>query len=159
MKKLAIAAVLATSLLAGSAFAQVYVGAGAGAAKTDTNETSWKLYAGYQFTPVWGIELGYNDLGSYRGSDIESTTLAGTGTLALGQGWSLLGKLGAASNHPHFSGSSHQTEWLVGVGIGYSFARNLGMRLEYEDFGKLSDANLGDNSRGRNLGVSVSYAF
>jgi OOP family OmpA-OmpF porin len=159
MKKLVIAAVVATSLLAGSAFAQVYVGAGAGAAKTDTNETSWKLYGGYQFNPMWGVELGYNDLGSYRGADIENVTVAATATLPLGQGWSLLGKLGAARNESNFANSSNHTDLLLGLGVGYALAKNVGVRLEYEDYGKLSDSNNGGDSKGRNLSVSVKYAF
>jgi OOP family OmpA-OmpF porin len=159
MKKLLMAAAFSAALLAGPASAQMYLGAGVGAAKTDTHENSWKLYGGYQFNPTWGLELGYNDLGRYRGSNIESWSLAGTGTLPLGERWSLLGKLGAAANHPRFSGASNHTDLLVGVGVGYSLTKNLGLRLEYEDFGKLSNAGTGNNSRGSNLGLSVKYAF
>ncbi len=157
MKKLLIAAACCAALVAGQAAAQMYVGAGAGAAKTNTHEDSWKLYGGYQFNPTWGAELGYNDLGSYRGGDIESWTLAGTGTLPLNAQWSLLAKLGAAFNRPTFAGASDHTGVLVGLGVGYSINRNLGLRLEYEDFGKLSDS--GNDSRGRNLGLSLKYGF
>ena len=34
-----------------------------GAASKD-NDTAYKLYYGYQFTPNWGIEIGYDDLGN-----------------------------------------------------------------------------------------------
>jgi len=159
MKKLLMAGALSIAFIAGPASAEMYVGVGAGATKTDNNENSWKLYTGIQFTPTWGLELGYTGLGSYRGADIESWTLAGTGTMPMGDGWSLLGKLGAASNRPDFSGASNHTDWLVGIGVGYSMTKNLGLRLEYEDFGKLSDVSTGDNSRGRNLGLSLKYAF
>lgn len=159
MKKLLMTAVLSVAFIAGSASAEMYLGAGVGASKTDNNDDSWKLYTGIQFTPTWGLELGYTDLGSYRGSDVESWTLAGTGTMSLDERWSLLGKLGAASNRPNFSGASNHTDWLVGVGVGYSMSKNLGFRLEYEDFGKLSDVSTGNNSRGRNLGLSLKYAF
>ena len=159
MKKLLIAATLSIAFIAGPASAEMYVGAGFGAAKTDSREESWKLYTGIQFTPVWGLELGYTDLGRYRGSDVESWTLAGTGTMPLGERWSLLGKLGAASNRSHFSGATNHTDWLAGVGVGYSMNKNLGLRLEYEDFGKLSDVSTGDNARGRNLALSIKYAF
>lgn len=159
MKNLLMAAAFSTALIAGSASAEAYLGGGIGASKTNTHETSWKVYGGYQFNPIWGAELAYTDLGRYRGSDIDSVTLAGTGTLALGQGWSLLGKVGAASNHARFSGASRRTDLLLGVGVGYRFTKNLGVRLEYEDFGKLSDTNSGDNSRGSNLGLSLKYAF
>ena len=159
MKKLLMAAAFSAALVAGPAFAQMYLGAGVGASKTDSNETSWKLYGGFQFNPTWGLELGYTDLGRYRGSDIESWSLAGTGTLPLGARWSLFGKLGAASNRPSFAGASNHSDLLVGVGVGYSMTKNLGLRLEYEDFGKLSNVGNGNNSRGSNLGLGLKYAF
>jgi len=159
MKKLLMATALTISCLSAPALAQMYLGAGVGAADTDNNETSWKLYGGYQFNPTWGIELGYNDLGSYRGSNIESWTLAGTGTLPIGTDWLLLGKVGAASNHPHFGSENRHTDLLVGIGVGYNLQKNIALRLEYEDFGKLSDENNGNNSRGSNLGLSMKYSF
>src|SRR3989304_10143115 len=119
MKKLLMAAAFSAALVAGPASAQMYLGAGVGASKTDTSENSWTLYGGFQFNPTWGLELGYTDLGSYRGSDIESWSLAGPGTLPLGARWSLLGKLGAAANRPNFAGASNHTGLLVGVGGGY----------------------------------------
>lgn len=165
MNKLLMAAAFSSVLMAGTASAQMpqmsqmYMGAGIGESKTDSKENSWKLFAGAQFNPTWGIELGYTDLGRFRGADIESWSLAGTGKLPLGESWSLIGKLGAAWNHPSLSGSSNHTDMLAGVGIGYSFTRNLGMRLEYEDFGKLSKINTGNDSKGRNLGLSLTYAY
>lgn len=157
MKKILIAAMVSAAFAAFPASAQLYLGAGAGEAKTDTRETSWKLYGGYQFTPTWGLELGYNDLGKYRGADIESWSLAGTGTIPLNERWSLFGKLGATENRPDAAGMGNHTAVLLGVGVGYSLSRNVGVRLEYEDFGKLSDAN--GSSRGRNLGLSLKYGF
>lgn len=157
MKKILIASMISAAFAAFPASAQLYLGAGAGEAKTDSHETSWKLYGGYQITPTWGIELGYNDLGKYRGADIESWSLAGTGTIPLNERWSLLGKLGATDNRPDAPGTGNHTAVLLGVGVGYSLSKNVGLRLEYEDFGKLSDA--GGSSRGRNVGLSLKYGF
>jgi len=159
MKRLLMAAAFSAALVAGPASAQAYLGGGIGSSRTDTSETSWKLYGGYQFNPTWGLELGYTDLGRYRGSDVESWSLAGMGTLPLGERWSLLGKVGAASNRTHFAGTANHTDLLLGLGVGYSMSKNLGLRLEYEDFGKLSNASAGNNSRGSNLGLSLKYAF
>jgi len=153
------AAAVSAALIAGSASAQMYLGAGAGEARTDTTEASWKAYGGFQFTPTWGLELAYTDLGSYRGSDIASWSLAGTGTVPLGERWALLGKLGAAASRPHFTGASDRTDMLIGIGVGYSLTKNLGLRLEYEDFGKLSKVSTGSTSRGNNLGLSLKYAL
>jgi len=157
MKKLFIVAAVAAAFTALPASAQFYLGGGVGEAKTDTRETSWKMYGGFQFNPTWGLELGYTDLGKYRGADIESYSLAMTGTMPLNEQWSLLGKLGAANNRPDAAGNGNNTAVLIGVGVGYSFNRNVGMRLEYEDFGKLSDAS--GSSRGKNLGLSLKYSF
>jgi len=157
MKKILMATAVAVAFTALPASAQLYLGGGVGEAKTDTRETSWKLYSGYQFNPTWGLELGYNDLGKYRGADIESYSLAVTGTMPLNERWSLLGKLGAAENRPDAAANGNHTDVLLGVGVGYSFNKNVGLRLEYEDFGKLSDA--GGSSRGRNVGLSLKYGF
>ena len=157
MKKILIVAAVAAAFAAAPASAQWYLGAGIGEAKTDTRETSFKLYGGYQLTPTWGVELGYNDLGRYRGADVESYSLAGTGTIPLNERWSLIGKLGVAENRPDATGAGNNTDVLIGVGVGYSLSKNVGLRLEYEDFGKLADA--GGSSRGRNVGLSLKYGF
>ncbi len=159
MKKRLIAAALSAIFIAGPAAAQMYVGGGVGASKTDTNETSWKLYGGYQFTPNWGAELSYNDLGRYRNANIESWTVAGTGTLPMGPSWSLFGKLGLAMNRTRFAGTTNKKDLLVGVGVGYAFTKNVGMRLEYEDYGRLADVAGINNTRGSNVSLSVKYSF
>ena len=157
MKKIFMVAAVAAAFTALPASAQLYLGGGVGEAKTDTRETSWKMYGGFQFNPTWGLELGYTDLGKYRGADIESYSLAVTGTIPLNQQWSLIGKLGAAENRPDAAANGNNTAVLIGVGVGYSFSKNVGLRLEYEDFGKLSDAS--NSSRGKNLGLSLKYSF
>lgn len=159
MKKLLVAAIAAATLFAGQASAQLYLGAGVGSSKTDNREDSWKLYGGYQFNPTWGVELGYNDLGQYRGADMESWSLAGTGTMPLNERWSLLGKLGAAFNRPQFAGADDRTALLVGLGVGYSLSRNVGLRVEYEDFGRLSKGGVGSGSKGNNVSLSMKYLF
>jgi len=67
--------------------------------------------------------------------------------------------LGATSNRSNFAGASNHTDLLAGVGVGYSMTKNVGVRLEYEDFGRLSKASTGNDARGRNLGLSVKYGF
>jgi OOP family OmpA-OmpF porin len=160
MKKQILAAAIFAACTAAPAMAQMYVGAGAGASKTDSHETSWKLYGGFQFSPNWGIELGYTDLGRYLGARADAWSLAGTGTMPLSPNWSLLGKLGVTSNHARFAGAGeHRTGLLAGIGVGYSLTKNVGVRLEYEDFGKLSKNGIGNNSHGNNIGLSVKYSF
>lgn len=158
MKKLLMGAAFCGALVAGPASAQMYIGAGAGVADTDSGESSWKLYGGYQFVPRWGVEVGYTDLGEYRGGSIDSTTLAATFTHAFGERWSFLAKLGQAWNSPHAAGVRQNSDFYAAVGLGYSFNKNLGLRLEYEDFGELSDSP-GPIGSGSNLALSVKYGF
>ena len=159
MKKLLLAAAVSSLLLTGTASAQMYVGAGVGAAKTDSNETSTKIYGGFQFNPTWGLELAMTDLDRYRGADIKSWSIAGTARMPIADSWSLLGKVGATSNRPKFAGSSNHSDLLLGIGVGYSLTKNVGLRLEYENFGRLSTSSTGSNSNGSNLGLSVNYTF
>lgn len=159
MKKLLIAAAFSAAFIAGPAAAEVYLGAGVGAAKTDTHENSWKVFAGYQFNPAWAAELAYTDLRHYRAADIESWSLAAVGTQPLSENWFLLGKLGVASNRSHFAGASKHNDALLGVGLGYNLSKTMGLRLEYEDYGKLSDGSSGGNSRGSNLALSLKSSF
>jgi len=158
MKKLLTAAAFLAALFAGPASAQFYVGAGAGAADTDSNESSWKAYVGYQFAPRWGIEAGYTDFGDYLGGSLDSTYVAGTFTHPLGERWHILAKLGQAWNSPHAAGVNKNSDFYAAVGVGYSFNKNLGLRLEYEDYGELSDSP-GPVSSGSSLSLSVKYGF
>ena len=159
MNRSLIVIALSTAILAGPASAEMYLGAGVGAAKTDVHKTSWKLYGGFQFDPIWGIEAAYTDLGRYGGSSVEARSLAGTVTQPFAERWSLLAKLGASSNRSNFAGASNHTDLLAGLGIGYNLAKNIGVRLEYEDFGKLSNGSTINNSRGSNWGLSMKYGF
>jgi OOP family OmpA-OmpF porin len=173
-------AILAGFTVSGACAQQAYVGAGLGqgqvsfpsvsrigaAAATSsdgkTAENSLKVYAGYQWTPAWGIEFGYNALGNGYSLNIASaggtaTTkvnlsnlyTAGTWTLPLGSAFSVLGKLGVARSDARIDRACiganclaprAQYHWtpVLGVGAEYSFARNYRLRLELEDFGSAS---------------------
>jgi opacity protein-like surface antigen len=132
------------------------------ASSDKTNETSYKLYGGYRFTRNWGVELGYADLGSGYSSNVtigglpgvvsakaDTWYVAATGTLPVGSNFSLLGKLGMASNHVSAGdlclggtcfamGSDSRSSPMIGVGLEYAFAGKWTARLEYEDYGKLT---------------------
>lgn len=129
---------------------------------SNNDDTSYKIYGGYQFTPHWGAELAYNRLGDHTANIVvgtvagsgsyktESWTLAGTGTLPLGaSGFSLMGKLGVAANRisgGNFCvagfcdalGSERKTNAFWGLGAEYAFTRQISGRLEWEDFGKFT---------------------
>jgi OOP family OmpA-OmpF porin len=144
--------------------------AGAGVSESkDQKDTAWKMFGGYRFNQNWAAELGYTNLGKFTygnsaatGSFTEtyktsSWTGAAVGTMPLMNGFSLLGKAGLAYNVAKGSisgsgafgagatafnptGTKRKTDLLLGVGLNYDFSPQVGMRLEYEDFGKFGTA-------------------
>lgn len=198
MKKVFLAGAIAAAFVAMPASAQWYVGGGVGSSKisgadgtaptappltltgADSSKASIKLYGGYQFTPNWGVEAQYTDLGNRdiairNGGGVQLATgslkasqfsIAGTGTLPLANNFALFGKLGFSSNHGKvtalgISDSGSKTSPLIGVGVKYNFTPKLAMRFEYEDFGKFdNDGGAGGSAiRGDNFGLSLQYAF
>lgn len=183
MKKILTAcAVAAAALVSVPAFAQGYVGAGFGSSKIsgfdngtisggNTNKGLVKIYGGFQFTPNWGLEGQYSNLGSRAitnaglaaGSFTSSQfSIAGTGTLPLSSGFSLLGKLGASGNRISGSanlGSANSTGVLIGVGAAYNITPALSVRLEYEDFGTMAKINNGSTVRANGYSLSLKYGF
>lgn len=191
MKKILTAcAIAAASLTAAPSFAQGYIGFGVGASNSrgansnvggiavtggESSKGSAKVYGGFQFTPTWGLEAQYTDLGSRNFTANNTNTgvvttgnarssqysLAGTGTFPIGQSFALIGKLGASANRANFQGSNNKTSLMAGVGVSYSITPRLAVRLEYEDFGKFADTNgLGGGSiRANNTSLNLQYAF
>jgi OOP family OmpA-OmpF porin len=182
--------------LSGSAFGQVYMGAGVlqgkmsvpslsttlnGAAFTGagdkTTATGFKLYGGYDFTPNWGVEVGYNDLGrnyslkgssgatpwSSGGGHAHSWYAAGIGTLPLSRGFSIFAKLGLTANRISDGwtmtaagskmnvGFQSVIEPIYGAGASYAFNKNWAARLEYEDYNKFSGKDFWGISSGANF--------
>jgi hypothetical protein len=120
-KTLITGAIALLSLATGSAFAQTYVGIGAGVSHAargcgagdntgaidhcDKNDTAIKLYGGYQLpgTP-WAGEITYFDLGKFKGSgdgasgDAKDSYwgLGGAYRPVFGNGWGGVARVGAA---------------------------------------------------------------
>ena len=199
MKTSLVAVAILAAAIATPAFSQAYIGAGVGSSQAsnvdrtvmpgvalsggNTSKGSSKIYGGYQFTPNWGVEVQYSDLGNRNlalnisnvstpiGSLKSSQySVAGTGTLPLNESFSLLGKLGFTTNSSAlsmnaagFSGSASQnrTDIILGVGISYKITPKLAVRLEYEDFGKFSSISVGTNgaTRMNNTSINLQYAF
>jgi len=167
----------ASAFVSAPASAQWYVGAGAGSAQAklgasgavsgnDSYKSSAKVFAGYQFSPNWGMEGQYVYLGKFdtnTGSyKPESWGLAGTGTVPLSNKFYLMGKLGAAFNRTSGGnlGGSNKTDLLAGVGVGYNINANWGVRAEYENFGKMTkNTTNGGDIKGQNWTINVKYAF
>lgn len=147
---------------------------------TDT-ATAFRIAGGYQFTPMWGAEVSYGDLGStslgsgtilgipvsgdYKASSLQ---FSGTGTFPLGAGFSLIGKLGiartdlniSASGGGVFSSESATTTKLAyGIGAQYDFTRNVAVRAQYEDLGIVGDSNTTGTSKVTLLSAGLVYKF
>ncbi|MFI5446162.1 outer membrane beta-barrel protein [Polaromonas sp. UC242_47] len=143
----------------------------------DNSKGMYKLYGGYQITPNWGVEAQYADLGNrdvvarnVAGTQIvagsiklSQYSIAGTGTLPLAGGFSLLGKLGVSNNRGKISvqgvsDSGSKSSLMAGIGAAYNITPALAVRLEYEDFGKVGDG-FGGSIRANAYSVSLKYAF
>jgi OOP family OmpA-OmpF porin len=186
MKKLALA-LAAFTVATGSAFAQGYVGGAvgqshfsadcSGTTSCKTNDTGYKVFGGYKFSPNLAGELTYFDYGKLTAGVPFGTTTAtvqvrgtgiGLGVAFIGDfapNWSGVGRLGVASNRAKVSvvagslsgnDSERKTTAYAGVGIGYAFSKEL--KVE----GALDFSNLeysGEKSNVRLLSIGVTYSF
>lgn len=156
-------------------------GVSATSAVTDTKDTAYRLFGGYQFHRNVAVEAGFFNLGhsgfavttSPAGSLTGRTKNQGVhldlvGTLPLTQELSLLGRVGAQHTRStsSFSGTgaaagvvdSHKrsgTDYKVGLGVQYAFNPGVWLRAEIERY-RVKGAVSGRNHV--NL-VSVSLVF
>ncbi len=125
----------------------LYVGGSLGQSKwkgdtslgVDTTQTGGKIYGGYEFTPHFGLELGYADLGdfSYPGGAIKATGyyLDAVGKFEFAPRWSALARLGAFQGKIQGAGTSERgTAPKYGLGLQYDLTPNAAIRTEYERY-------------------------
>ena len=144
---------------------------------------TWKGYGGYQFNQYFGLELTYAQLGEFNahinanGADlytqIRTTAWTGSlvGTLPLGKGFSLLGKVGESYTResrgdcnicqaPVTGSSSNVWSPTFGAGVKYNFTPNWSARFEGERYTKVGDS--GGSTFGGRIDLwsaGVSYKF
>lgn len=159
MSKLLMAVAFGLAFMAAPLSAQAYVGAGLGVATTDAEHSSYKLFAGFQIIPNFGLEIAYNNFGSYRGEKADAYSFAAIGTLPLGNTWDIFGKLGTTENHTQFAATTNHRDLLSGFGIVYKATRDVSLRIEYENFGKLLDDSSSINNNVSNWGLNLKSAF
>jgi OOP family OmpA-OmpF porin len=125
--------------------------------KTDSG---WKGFAGYQFTPNWGVEGVAAEFGKAKasgnilGNDVTAEArvwgwgLAGTATWPVTREYDVFGKLGifhgvveasATSGGTTAKLSGRSNTAMVGAGVRWSFSGNWGARLEWERYNKIGD--------------------
>jgi OOP family OmpA-OmpF porin len=122
----------------------------------DGKDTAWKLFGGYMFNRHFGIEGAYVDLGevSYSGTffgapvtggkvEVNGFNIAALGSYPLTDEFSIFGKIGLflwdvkasdTTGGAPFSDKADGTDISFGLGVGYNFSRNLGVRAEWERF-------------------------
>lgn len=140
-----VAADVGQSHFSGGVFDQSYPASWTRSASDST--TGYRLTVGYQFTPNWGVEAGYVDLGhgtvtarnplpppmpdvgnfvSYRVS-AKGFFAAGTGTWPIDEKWSLFARAGVIASELDFQGqtngnidipSANDTAWKATYGVG-----------------------------------------
>ncbi|HEX7221435.1 MAG TPA: outer membrane beta-barrel protein [Burkholderiales bacterium] len=140
----------------------------------DGKDNAFKIFGGYMFNRHFGIEGAYVDLGevSYSGNffgtpvtggrvEVTGINISALGALPVNEQFSVFGKIGlflwdAEANDTTggaaFSAKEDGTDLSFGVGVGYHFTRNLGIRAEWEMF----DTNDADASL---LSVGVLWRF
>ncbi len=149
-----------------------YLGGGIRPAMPAAEDTDigYRHFGGFRFSRNWGVELGYSDLGRspdgaeppllaqpMSGAQTSAWTLAGTGVLPLGSAFSIQGRLGFSLTAPDATliaptaGISsafprYRPTVLWGFGGQYDLTGSVGLRLDYNNFGRLTDDPSGARS-------------
>lgn len=122
----------------------------------DGTDTAFKIFGGYMFNRHFGLEAAYVDLGeaSYSGNflgfpvtggrvEVTGLNVSALGALPIGERFCLFGKIGLfmweaeasdTTGGVPFSAQQDGTDLSFGIGLGYQFTRNLGVRAEWEMF-------------------------
>lgn len=174
--RLAVAA-LAASAFALPAAAQMnmgafYVGATVGQAEfkdacsgvsvsCDDKDTALRLLAGYQFHRNFAVEVGYHDFGEAKASGggtnvsikAHAWELVGVGMLPIVAQFSAYGKLGAyyakseGISNVGLAADETNTGLTWGLGAQWDATRNLGVRLEWQQYRDFGGDSLGGGPR------------
>ena len=136
----------------------------------EKTKMAYKGFVGYSINQYLAVEGGYANFGkpkakvsgtgwSGENSQEESAWFAAAkGTLPINEQFNLFAKLGVTYNkvtskwnamNDSNSTSKSRAEMLYGVGAEYNLTKQVGIRLEYEDFGKFGDQFTNDGGTGR----------
>ena len=122
----------------------------------DGKDSGFKIFGGYMFNRHFGVEAAYVDLGevSYSGTfggapvtggkvEVSGFNISALGSFPVTEQFSVFGKIGLflwdaeasdTTGGLPFSASEDGTDVSFGVGVGWQFTRNLGLRAEWEMF-------------------------
>ena len=183
-----LAVALVSGAMATSAMAESFYGAldagqstakdactGLPAGVTGCKDTAsmFRVTGGYQFAPMWGAEVSYGAYGKASAGtgfglsvdwQLSGLQVSGTGTFPLGDAFALIGKLGIARTDLKLSGggasvSATSTKLAYGIGAQYDFTKSIAARAQYENLGKVGDANTTGTSTVTLLSAGVVFKF
>jgi OOP family OmpA-OmpF porin len=136
------------------------------AESTDTTDTGYKAFIGWQFNRYIAAELAYASLGRYKYTytnaamqsssvnyDANAVALSGVFNIPVANDWSLLLRAGVSANMAERSGLSGsltsnppvgrtektKASAMGGAGVQYDIARNASVRLEFEYYGTFGE--------------------
>ena len=153
-----------------------------GSSNCKSNDTAYKLLAGYNVDPHWGAELGYYSLGtiganvtiptygavagaSVKGNGIE---IVGVYRIDYGNNVAVFGKLGIGQTKtestytipvPALSASSSisRTQAVFGVGATYGLTPNLALRADID--ARRVNAGSGNSSNATSVTIGLQAHF
>jgi OOP family OmpA-OmpF porin len=127
-----------------------------GSGPVDGKDTAFKVFGGYMFNRHFGVEGAYVNLGevSYSGDffglpvtggkvEVSGFNAAALGSYPITEQFSVFGKIGLLiweaeasdiTGGVPFSAKEDGSDIFFGVGVGYNFTPNLGVRIEWERF-------------------------
>jgi OOP family OmpA-OmpF porin len=150
-------------------------GATSSSLSRDETDTAWKLFAGYRIHRNVAVEGGYTDFGKFSATrtvtapatatvsetlKVHGWHVEGVGILPI-RDFSLFAKAGvmyataeaskSSTGAVNLLGSNRNPyksafTFLGGIGAGYEFTKNLGVRLELEAVSKVGDGTTGEGS-------------
>lgn len=142
----------------GGAFGKAYLDENIGGVSIDSDSSTYRIFAGYGFTPYLGVEVGYWDLGTFRETiDVGGTPvpvavsadgfqLMGVGTIPLSERFSAKARLGF-----YFHDGESEAGGIIDrdpseanpfVGLGLAFSLNEKVALDIGvDYLNTSDAD------------------
>jgi opacity protein-like surface antigen len=141
-----------------------------------STKAAYKVFGGYELGSNWAVEGGYTSLGkpvynytgtTTGGASVQETSgsIAAKATLSSIDRLSFFGKFGLTDNKSVLGGSVLQSGWqyrpelLLGAGGEFEASKTLGIRLEYESYGKFGDATTTGRTNVDLWSVGVKYKF
>lgn len=132
----------------------------------DESDTAWRFFGGYQFSRTLALEFGYADLGAAGASgsigvtaaqaraEVQAWDLVGVLSFPVTPQFSFFGKLGVYRAETDVrvdvggatvAANEKNSAWTYGVGAQYDLTRNLGLRVEFQQYANVGGPATGED--------------